>query len=392
MVRIGGALLLLATCVLADEARWIRYPAISPDGRWIAFSYAGDIWRVSVDGGAATPVTTHIGHEKQPVWSPDGRWIAFASDRHGNYDVFLVPAEGGPARRLTFHSSTDAPTGFTRDGKEVLFSATRLDAPEANVGSAWFSELYAVSIDGGRPRQLLTTPALHARPSPDGTKIVYEDFKGWENAWRKHHVSAVTRDIWVFDLASGKHTKLTTWRGEDREPVWTKQGIAFLSERSGSFNVYRLAEPPVALTKHKPFPVRFLSAADDGTLCYACNGVIWVQRPGEESRRLRVTVRTGAKENAVRAMTLRSGATKMAVSPNGQEVAFVVRGEVFVASRQARDDPAHHGARRSQERSVDVGQGRPLALLRGRARRAPGTCTEPISCARRRSSSSSRRC
>ena len=113
--------------------------------------------------------------------------------------------------------------------------------------------------------------------------------------------------------------------------------------------------------------MRFLSAADDGTLCYACDGVLWVRRPGAESQRLRVTVRTGAKENAVRALTLRSGATQMALSPNEDEVAFVVRGEVFVAS-------VKHGTTRritstpEQERTVAWGpEGRTLFYAAERA-------------------------
>ncbi len=80
-----------------DNALWLRYPAISPDGKTIAFGYKGDIYRVDANGGVAVPVTIHEAHDMMPVWSRDGKYIAFASDRYGNFDVFVMPA-AVPAR------------------------------------------------------------------------------------------------------------------------------------------------------------------------------------------------------------------------------------------------------------------------------------------------------
>ncbi|NTV82287.1 MAG: peptidase S41, partial [Candidatus Aminicenantes bacterium] len=110
-----------------SDPAWLRYPAISPDGQTIAFTYKGDIYRVPSAGGAAVPLTTHEAHDTMPVWSRDSRSIAFASDRFGNFDVFLMPAAGGPARRLTFHSASELPYSFTPDGRSVLFGAARQD-------------------------------------------------------------------------------------------------------------------------------------------------------------------------------------------------------------------------------------------------------------------------
>lgn len=82
-----------------NNPSWLRYPAISPDGKSIAFGYKGDIYLVAAGGGIAAPLTIHDAHDMMPVWSRDGKSIAFASDRHGNFDVFVMPATGG-------HSST----------------------------------------------------------------------------------------------------------------------------------------------------------------------------------------------------------------------------------------------------------------------------------------------
>src|SRR5688572_4231880 len=84
-----------------------RMPAISPDGKQIAFVYRGDIWITSDKGGRATPLTQHIELDANPLFSPDGKWIAFSSKRNGNWDIFAIPAEGGTARQLTYHSAAE---------------------------------------------------------------------------------------------------------------------------------------------------------------------------------------------------------------------------------------------------------------------------------------------
>ena len=80
---------------------WMRYPSVSPDGTSIAFVYQGDIYTVSLDGGLAQRLTFQPEMDVQPVWSPDGQNIAFASERHGNFDVFVMDAKGGEATRLS---------------------------------------------------------------------------------------------------------------------------------------------------------------------------------------------------------------------------------------------------------------------------------------------------
>src|ERR1700761_3080869 len=110
-----------------EHPLWMRYSAISPDGSTILFSYKGDIYTVSSKGGTAVPLTISDSYEYAPVWSHDGKSIAFASDRYGNFDVFVMPATGGEARRLTYHSSGEIPSSFSGDDRRVLFSAVRQD-------------------------------------------------------------------------------------------------------------------------------------------------------------------------------------------------------------------------------------------------------------------------
>src|SRR4030095_1777615 len=186
---------------------WLRNPAISPDGKPIAFCYKGDIYRVDASGGIAIPLTIHEAHDMMPVWSHDGKWLAFASDRHGNFDVFVMPATGGTPTRLTYHSSPDYPSDFSIDDKTLIFTSSR-NIPEKNVrfySPRLFQNLYSVSVKGGRPVLISSAGFEYAHYNSKGTQVVFQDRKGYEDASRKHHTSSVTRDIWIMDFKSNTY-------------------------------------------------------------------------------------------------------------------------------------------------------------------------------------------
>jgi len=331
---------LAAFTASAAEPLWLRYPAISPDGKQIAFTYRGDIYLVPAEGGQAAPLTIHEAHDFMPVWSQDGKQIAFASDRHGNFDVFVMPSTGGEPVRVTANSAHDYPSDFTPDGKQVLFASSRRDArTNIQFPSGPLAELYRAPIAGGPAEMVFTTPAQDARYDKAGKRILYHDRKGYEDEWRKHHVSPIARDVWMFDSGSGKHTKLTDFGGEDRNPLWSRKEdeAFFLSERSGSFNVWKLSlkEPAKAaqITQFTNHPVRFLSMSDSGTLCFSWHGELYTAGSGGgEPAKVPVTILTGPKRNEANFTTAASDATEMAYSPNGKEIAVVVRGEIFVSS------------------------------------------------------------
>ncbi|MDE6125405.1 MAG: peptidase S41, partial [Muribaculaceae bacterium] len=239
------AILLAAAAALGASAQaplWMRDVKISPDGTTVAFAYKGDIWTVPSEGGQATRLTSLPSYEASPVWSPDGKRIAFASDRHGNNDIFVMEATGGPATRLTSDSASEIPEAFTPDGSEVLYSAAiQVPAASAAFPSGRMAQLWAARADGsGVRRQVLATPAQMPAFLPDGG-FLYQDVKGFEDEWRKHHTSSVTRDLWRYDAKSGKHANLTARGGEDRNPQFdpATSTVYFLSERDGAtMNVY----------------------------------------------------------------------------------------------------------------------------------------------------------
>ena len=332
------ATLTATTASAQTAASWMRYPAISPDGQTIAFTYMGDLYRVPATGGAATQLTTHAAQDFMPVWSGDSRQIAFASDRHGNFDLFVMPATGGEARRLTFHSAPEYPSAFTPDNSQLLFSAARMDLAENRLyATGSLPELWQVPAAGGRPTQILTTPADEVSLSRDGRYILYQDNKGRENTWRKHHTSAITRDIWIYDRQANSHRQITTFNGEDRNPVLADNDRAFyyLSESSGTFNVHRMnldGTGAQQVTRFTGPPVRFLSRADNGTLAFGHDGQLYTMATGAQPQRLAVTISVDAKANNQRVVTVSGGVGQLAVAPSGKEVAFIFRGDVFVTS------------------------------------------------------------
>lgn len=247
-------------------------------------------------------------------------------------------ADGSNPVRLTYNSTAETPEAFTADGKSVIFSAVIQD-PASSVLAPMRSnsELYTVPVGGGRISQLLPTPAANVELVPGTDLLVFEDVKGNEDVWRKHHTSSITRDIWTWSPQENVFTNLTDHAGEDRDPAPSADGktIYFLSERDGrSFNVYSMPSSGKGavkqLTDFTLHPVRFLSAGSNGLLAFTYNGEAYTMRPGGKPAKLSIDVTdTGdSEESQIRF----SSADESAVSPDGKQVAFVTRGEVFVTS------------------------------------------------------------
>ena len=348
----------ISSCALAQESPlWLRQSSISPDGSTIAFCYKGDIYTVPVNGGDAHQLTTNEAYDTRPVWSPDGTKIAFASDREGNMDIYVMSKNGGAPTRLTTAPQAEQPLVF-KDNHTVLYLAyIRPAVEDMQFPSNSFKEVYEVSVDGGKPKMVTSWTMENLNISPDGKTWLFNDKKGYEDEWRKHHTSSITRDIWKYDVSSKSFEKLTSFIGEDRNPVWDNSGESFfyLSEQEGSFNIFKKSmnggktEQITHFTSH---PVRFLSYAKNGTLCFSYNGELYTVKEGKEPQKLNIRILTDKIEKDVIRQIKRNGATDFAVSPTGKEIAFIIRGDVYVTNveynttKQITDTP-------EQERNLD---------------------------------------
>lgn len=319
-----------------DNPLWMRHPAISPDGKTIAFSYQGDIFTVPSSGGTAKQITSNAAFDSYPVWSPDGNHIAFASNREGSIDVWVMDANGGIPKRVTTNSGSEYPLRW-KDNYTIMFKASIMPTAKSIIFAGSYPQVYTVGMDGGRPKLFsdITMDALDINASGD---VIYIDRKGYEDEWRKHHRSPITRDVW---LKSGdSFRKLTTFDGEDRDPVWASDGKSFyyLSEQSGTLNVYHrtLDGKETQITNHEKNPVRFLSAASDGTLCYGYDGEIYTVRNGGQPQKTAIRIAADTEGKELIRQIRNSGAYNIKLSPNGKEIGFVMHGDVYVTSIEYR--------------------------------------------------------
>ena len=319
-----------------DNPLWMRHPAISPNGKTIAFSYQGDIFTVPSSGGTAKQITSNAAFDSYPVWSPDGNHIAFASNREGSIDVWVMDANGGIPKRVTTNSGSEYPLRW-KDNYTIMFKASIMPTAKSIIFAGSYPQVYTVGMDGGRPKLFsdITMDALDINASGD---VIYIDRKGYEDEWRKHHRSPITRDVW---LKSGdSFRKLTTFDGEDRDPVWASDGKSFyyLSEQSGTLNVYHrtLDGKETQITNHEKNPVRFLSAATDGTLCYGYDGEIYTVRKGGQPQKTAIRIAADTEGKELIRQIRNSGAYNIKLSPNGKEIGFVMHGDVYVTSIEYR--------------------------------------------------------
>lgn len=351
-----ASLLVLAALPLAawgqEPIKCARTPALSPDGKLVAFSYLGDIWVVEAIGGVARPVTMHEAYDVGPVFSPDGKSIAFTSNRFGSYDVFVVPVQGGKPKRLTFDSAADIVNDWSPDGKQVLFASFRSTA----YPSAY--DLYTVPVEGGRVKRLSAFEGREGVWSPRGDQIAY--VRGPGTWYRRGYRGSSSDDIWLCNADGSNNRQITTFAGQDNSPMWGPDGklLYYVTESSGTANVVRLdlasegKETPI--TKHKDEGVRRARISGNGEwIAYECGADIWITSTRDgQSRKIYIEVHADDKANADRKLTYSGrGMTEYSLSPDEKHVVFVVHGELFLMpiaggkATQLTDHPAYdHGA------------------------------------------------
>ena len=324
----------------SQQPLWMRYNTISPQGDKIAFAYKGNIYVVDAEGGMAKQLTTNSSYDFNPIWSNDGKYIAFASDRNANFDIYTVSVNGGVAKRVTTNSASEIPLAFSPDNSMIYYSANiQKDADNVQFPTGWMRELYKVSADGGRSQQVAAVNVCSVSFDSDGESFLYYDQKGGEDEWRKHQISSVARDIVYYNAKEKTHTILTTNIGEDRDPRFLpgKKDVVFLSEgEGGNFNVYKAAVNDInnaqQITDFPTYPVRFLSVSDNGLLCYGFQGEIYTQTLDGEPKKVEIQIVNDQDETPE--MGKFGKASDITITPDGDLIAFVARGEIFVTSEE----------------------------------------------------------
>jgi tricorn protease len=330
MKLLSGALaLVLASVSAASTIKRIQFPAISPDGLTIVFTWQNDIWSVPRTGGMANRLTVHAAIDSRPVWFRDGSRLAFASARYGSTDIFTMRPDGTELHRVTYDSSSEIPTSVSPDGR-FIYGQTNL----------WSrGDLFRVPVSGG-DLQRLTSHTFEApfapNVSPDGSKVYYNRGSYRETAWQKPTMqSSALPEIWVADntVPLTNHKRLTNNEYTDLTPQVMPDGTIYaITNRGGYPNVWRLGTGDKELTHHKNGTSRNLTVTKDGRyISYEFeSSLMLLDTRSEITNEVVVTVPDDDRVNPTQEISLATGVQQLAVSPDGKRIAAYARGDIFL--------------------------------------------------------------
>ncbi|GAB5552786.1 MAG: S41 family peptidase [Saprospiraceae bacterium] len=308
----------------------LRYPAISPDGNSVSFSYQGDIWVAPTDGGTARRLTIHESYESHPQWSPDGKQIVFQGNRFGNTDLFITDPAGNQPRRLTHFSGSDGSASWGSNG-EILFNSRRFFAQVERE-----QEVYAISAEGGTPFRKLDGLGFEPTASPDGRYIAME--RGNCRYTREAYRGPANRNIWIYDTKTEKYTQVTMDEGQDILPSWgPNNSLYFLSARNGRYNLYTVTinngavnGKPKSLTNYKDEGIRYFDLKGDNIVFEKDTKLYQMATKGGRAKSLNIDVTKDYRFDPQEMETFTSNVQEYDVSPNGKYMAMVIRGEIFI--------------------------------------------------------------
>jgi tricorn protease len=327
-----------AGCFVASgqqEARLLRFPAIYGDQ--IVFSYAGDLYSVSANGGLARKLTTHIGYEVFPKFSPDGKFIAFTGQYSGNTEVFLIPSNGGTPKRLTYTATlTRDDVGdrmgpnnivmeWTPDGKNIVYRSRRYTFND------FTGQLFMVPVEGGMSKEIPLTNSGFCTFSSDGKKLafnwVFREFRTW-----KYYVGGMADDIRIYDFASGNVEKVTDNINQDIFPMWIGDEIFFLSDRDRIMNMFvynTVSKKTEKVTNFDTYDIKFPSKSKDA-IVFENGGFIYKFDPKtHKQEKINITV---SDDNGAGKLVLKDASkniTSVSPSSDGERVAVSARGDIF---------------------------------------------------------------
>ncbi len=332
MKNIAVSLLLSIVLIgssFSQESYFLSWPAPSPDGRTIVFSFEGDLWQASIENGEALRLTAMQGYETHARYSPDGKWIAFTSTQYGNPDVFVIPAGGGEIKQMTFHAASDEMEGWTWDSSEILFRSNRYNS----------ASVYTIPVTGGNPIRMFDhyfnvvhNVAIH----PLSGEIFFNDT--WESfmmAHRKRYVGEYDPDIQSYNPSTGEFKKFTTWEGKDMWTTISRSGEVFFvsDEHTGQYNLFKLEDNmPKALTKFKSSIYHPQVSANGDFVAFEKDYQLYIYKTvSKKTVKLDIHISRNTLLPSEQSFKVAGKIRTFDVSPDLKKIAFVSRGALFVS-------------------------------------------------------------
>ena len=253
---------LLSTVHAADA--YYRYPAIRGDA--VVFTAEGDLWKTSVHGGQAQRLTTHPSAETNAAISHDGRWVAFSASYEGAQEAYVMPLAGGLPKRITFENGAVSVLGWSAQG-EVLVSMASGTGPGR-------SFVIASIKPDNLQRHIFPLADANDAALDDAGKTLYFTRNGLAltNDNVKAYRGGAHAQLWRYDVSGHAEAVqlLASDNGNNKRPMWWQGRLYFISDRSGSDNLWSMAadgSDARQLTQHKDWDVRN-AALGDGRIVY----------------------------------------------------------------------------------------------------------------------------
>lgn len=310
----------------------------------MVFTAEGDLWKVPLAGGAARRLTSHPGVEINACFSPDGRQIAFSAQYEGPEEVYVMPIDGGLPTRLTWHGEGAKPVGWTPDGKVLVSSRATSTLPNARL----------VKLDPATGGQEAVPLAQAADGAMDDTgKRLFFTRLPFQGSNTKRYQGGTAQNLWRYDEGAAEAIPLTAdFPGTSKNPMWWHDKLYFLSDRSGSVNLWSMAadgSSPAELTTHKDFDIRN-AAQDGGKIAYQHAGTLRIFNTADGSD-VEVSITLPSDFAQTREHWVDKPfdyLTGFSLSSDGEKLALTARGTVFVV-------PVKPGGRRVEiARKPDV--------------------------------------
>jgi len=305
------------------QSKLMRYADVHGDN--IVFTYEGDLWVASSQGGHTRRITRDGGNERWAKFSPDGSSIAFSAQYDGNTDVYIIPSSGGVATRLTYHSARDRVVGWWPDGQSVLFR-TRREYPTRG------EQVMRVSIEGGMPVKLPVDRAGLCAVSPDGKNIAYNRISREERTWKRHQ-GGTAQDVWMGSIDKLDYHRITHWLGSDNFPMWVGDYIYFNSDREyGTLNIYKYNVKTAtvsAMTSYKDYDVKYPSAGP-GQIVYQYGEELYVlDLTSGKTRRVPIQLDSDLVRMRPEFVSVSPRTGSFGLSPSGTRMLVTARGEIL---------------------------------------------------------------
>lgn len=323
--------LLAAGAVGAQGTLLLRDPGLGPES--VAFVYAGDVWVASRSGGEARRLTSAVGDEHAPRISPDGNWVAFSGQYDGNTDVYVVPITGGEPRRLTYHPASDGVRGWTPDGSRILFASARDGADPYPAPRLW-----TIEPDSEVDQPLPMMEAYKGSYSPRMDRMAYCPFPDAISSWRGYR-GGRTSLIWIIDLEDYSIETVPRENSNDLDPMWTEEGIYFLSDRAGTMNLFRYGADDVVeqLTYFQDYDIKSASAGEGAIVFEQAGALHLYDIAAGTSRQLEITCRVDRGDTRARWENAAPMIRSYDISPKGVRALFEARGDIFTVPAKKGD-------------------------------------------------------